>query len=420
MLIAIRKRNAEFDEMCDLKTLKQWARTGEVHPNDLIKEDGQWVPASQASVLKGFFATAAWDVPEDVLWTPQLNQRVSTTKSNNSVIQNSDNKHDDKTLDDNSIDSLSNTSSTTSAQSDLKSANSKTSNESAEIVTEVDHFDHAAVEREYLRSKPQERVETPPITADKPSKEPETSIFPSKKNDKSIIKGTLNNESVRWNPEVDIKDQLGLLVDEIPPKSNFSWIRLTLLVAPGALVLFFIRAFVISEAQTVFPDSTNPSETVEQVLNDQNAPIPTNTQSATLYALESTLKSKLRSNAQNVTPEQSLSDALRVDLEYVGLDIVRIDARVLKWKGRLLNQPKSASISIVINSNGEVETEFILASLVVAKYSVRYYLEMPRFTIVIQDGDLALTKTISTEKAQFLYLQPGSLKDFIAALSESP
>ena len=77
-------------------------------------------------------------------------------------------------------------------------------------------------------------------------------------------------------------------------------------------------------------------------------------------------------------------------------------------------------MSIVINSNGEVETEFILASLVVAKYSVRYYLEMPRFTIVIQDGDLALTKTISTEKAQFLYLQPGSLKDFIAALSESP
>ena len=80
MLIAIRKHNAEFDEMCDLKTLKQWARTGEVHPNDLIKEDGEWVPASQASVLKGFFAAAAWDVSEDVLWTPQLSQRDSEAK----------------------------------------------------------------------------------------------------------------------------------------------------------------------------------------------------------------------------------------------------------------------------------------------------------------------------------------------------
>ena len=128
----------------------------------------------------------------------------------------------------------------------------------------------------------------------------------------------------------------------------------------------------------------------------------------------------MRQNTQLVTPEQSLSDALRIDLEYVGLDIVRIDARVLKWKGRLLNQPKSASITIVLNSNGDVENEFILASLVVAKYSVRYYLEMPRFTLVIQDEDVALTKTISTEKAQFLYLQPGSLKDFIRSLSENP
>ena len=81
MLIAIRRHNAEFDEMCDLKTLKQWARTGEVHPNDLIKEDGEWVPASKASVLKGFFAVAAWDVSEDVLWTPQLSQRDHQSKS---------------------------------------------------------------------------------------------------------------------------------------------------------------------------------------------------------------------------------------------------------------------------------------------------------------------------------------------------
>ena len=54
MLIAVRKRNAEFDEMCDLKTLKLWARTGDIRPDDLIKEDGEWKPASQTTVLKGF------------------------------------------------------------------------------------------------------------------------------------------------------------------------------------------------------------------------------------------------------------------------------------------------------------------------------------------------------------------------------
>ena len=74
MLIAVRKRNAKMDEMCDLKTLRRWVRTGDIRPDDLIKEDGEWVPAIQATVLKGVFATAAWDVDEDVLWKPQLKQ----------------------------------------------------------------------------------------------------------------------------------------------------------------------------------------------------------------------------------------------------------------------------------------------------------------------------------------------------------
>ena len=355
-----------------------------------------------------------------MLWKPQLSQRVPEAKTETDSIITED-KNRLTSLQQETTESRHVPITPKLDKAESHSGALKESTVQKEAPVQNTDFDHAAFEREYLRSKPPTLADNEEVYIIASEETRHVSTATEKRNDKAIIEGTLNNESVRWNPDLDIKDQLGLLVDEIPPKSNFSWFRLMVLVVPGALVLFFIRAFVISEAQTVFPDSTNSNETVEQqVSQDDNAPVPTNTQSDALYDLESSLKSKLRSNTQNVTPEQSLSDALRIELEYVGLDIVRIDARVLKWKGRLLNQPKSASISIVINSNGEVETEFILASLVIAKYTVRYYLEMPRFTIVIQDGDLALTKTISTEKAQFLYLQPGSLKDFIAALSESP
>ena len=272
------------------------------------------------------------------------------------------------------------------------------------------------VEREYLRSKPTKSTEKLGV-----NQEPVLNRIESSTNDiqDTHVEGRINDVSARWNPNC-YQRSIALFVDEVPPKSNFSWFRLMILVVPGAFIIFFIRAFVVSEAQTVFPDpQNNGAEVNSEALREGNAPIPTNTHRDSLYALESSLKSKLRQKTQLVTPEQSLSDALRIDLEYVGLDIVRIDARVLKWKGRLLNQPKSASITIVLNSNGDVENEVILASLVVAKYSV-LLLEMPRFTLVIQDEDVALTKTISTEKAQFLYLQPGSLKDFIRSLSENP
>ena len=427
MLIAVRRKSADFDEMCDVKTLKQWARTGLLFADDSIKEEGEWVKAKDSTMLRGIFATAAWDVAEDVLWSPTLQGKstASYTKSPSAEISPSSVTPNTSAVDKSVLN---------------QSAAGRSANQHRVLPVQDKQktkmpsestLDFEQVQREYQRSKPNRPTPADSTVTDLNSssntgsnvnreRTPKSSVTSANSNNDTVIQGVLKDEPVRWNPNVDLKDQLGLLVDEVPSKSSFSWFRLFILVVPGAFILFLLRAFVISESQTVFPDATNPSvETAVADGTSGNAPVPTNTQSDALYELEATLKSKLRSNAQAVTPEQSLADALRVDLEYVGLSIARIDARVLKWKGRLLDQPKSASITITIDSQGEIEHEFILASLVVAKYSVRYYLDMPRFTITIRDGDLALSKSIETEKAQFLYLQPGSLKDFIQALAEN-
>ena len=428
MLIAVRIAGYDLDEMCDLKTLKQWTRSGRVKPTDLVKVDGEWIEARHASVLKGIFAASTWDAAEDVIWTSKakhpsgkktIQSGVEASFQDSETLENQEfSKIKKLRLDPSAIRPLDPFENTKTNRSNVTNVTTDSPTEQFSLsMPPEDDFQNTIrtsesklsfadeVALEYQRSKPNSS-----------SQEGHSSLAASS----SSVEIDFAERGQLWNPSVDIKDQLGLLVDEVPRKSHFSWIRLMLLVLPGAFILFLVRAFVISEATTVFPEATGPSvqQTTDTRSPNQNAPIPTKSQSDTLFTLESNLKGMLRNNAQQVTPEQSLSDALRVDLEYVGLEIRRIDAKVLKWKGRMLDKPRAATIDIVLTSQGEMENELILATLVIAKYSVRYYLEMPEFTVSIRDGDLLLSKTIQTEDAQFLYLQPGSLKKFIEILSK--
>ena len=147
----------------------------------------------------------------------------------------------------------------------------------------TERLNYDDVEREYLRSKPTKNTEKLGV-----NQEPVLNRIESSTNDiqDTHVEGRINDVSARWNPDLAIKDQFGLFVDEVPPKSNFSWFRLMILVVPGAFIIFFIRAFVVSEAQTVFPDpQNNGAEVNSEALREGNAPIPTNTQSDSLYAL---------------------------------------------------------------------------------------------------------------------------------------
>lgn len=432
MLIAVRIAEYEWDEMCDLKTLKQWARSGKVKPTDLVKIESEWIEARHATVLKGIFAGSTWDAAETDIWSPKVTLPSSTSSKKpiqkegepsstvpvNSLVSNVQpqrlhtevSTNQNTRLNPSGIQPLgSDNNAKGQPFTDLTNASERVptfSRDNAE--SNLSFADEVALE--YQRTKPSSN--TPLVNHEQHNSGLNTSV-PSNPVE-------LKERGELWNPSVDIKDQLGLLVDEVPRKSRFSWIRLMILVLPGAFIIFFARAFVISEATTVFPEATVTSrqQTTNVLLPNENAPIPNSAQSDALYTLESTLKGMIRSTSQEVSPEQPLSDALRIDLEYVGLEIIRIDAKVLKWKGRMLDKPRAASIELIVSSNGEMENELILATLVIAKYSVLYYLEMPEFTVNIRDGDLLLSKTIQTQDAQFLYLQPGSLKKFIEILSE--
>ena len=121
---------------------------------------------------------------------------------------------------------------------------------------------------------------------------------------------------------------------------------------------------------------------------------------------------------QNRAEGSSLSDALRIDLEYAKLDIEYIEAQVLSWKGRFLDEPKSARIRIAIRSEGEADKEIALVGMIVAKYTEQYLLEMEKFTVVFAFEDGNFQRDVLVSDARTLFLHPGSLKGFLETVMQ--
>ena len=404
-MIRVRRAKIDNEEACTIKTLKQWTRSGELLGTDLVFVDSEWIPANQYSELSGVFAATVWDLPEDSVWSPSLppNPVLKTTENS---------KQDAATVESKVVPKL-----PLSAIEPLDVPPIRTAQKEQTTLLDESSVSQpsTSIVEDYQRSKPSptstvsQDVPTNTSSSGQSKEQPEPSTSSKLMNSNVNIHGTPKDLNEMWNPEMDLKDQPGLWADVAPPpKSKFSWFRLSLLVIPGAFAIFLARSFVISEAQTEFPLDMSVTE---------NASVPNELVTDSLLELEDRLKSKLRRDTQMVSPEQSLSDALRVDLEYVGLDIVRLDSKVLTWTGRKLDQPKSASIKVYLNPSENFEEDLLLASMVIAKYAVRYFLEMDSFDVFLKMEEVYIQKTIQTEQARFLLVQPGSLKSFMLSLS---
>lgn len=398
-MIQIRRKLGEPEQVDSIKTLRQMVRDGTLLDSDLVLFEDDWMVAKDVPMLSGVFTARIWDMPEDAIWTPSLSPASEATKPLEDSALPVESTSEKKPLPKLPLSAIQPLDTDEDVVSTDPSPSSSPSPRSDII-------------KDYQQSKPitpvipsDQTVNSSPVSS--PSRPPKT-VETLQSTPPSL--GTPLSKSEMWNPEADLRDQPGLWADVAPPpKRQFSWLRLSLMVVPGAFIIFLARAFVISEAQTEFPLDTDLSE---------NAPIPKELVTDPLLELEDKLKSRLRRDTQSVTPEQSLSDALRVDLEFVGLEIVRLDTKVLSWTGRKLDQPKSASIKVYLDPSESFEEDLLLATLVIAKYAVRYYLEMENFDVFLKVDDGYIQKTIPTEQARFLLLQPGSLKSFLLSLSE--
>ena len=382
MLIRVQLNPNEPEEMCDEGTLLQWAQDGRLIASHKVwsSSNNTWVLAKDYPLLTNFFSQAlwdAWEVEDDWDLDPNIETGIRKRLQNiQKPVPPADETHSRKKK----VQSL-----PTSA------------------ITPLEDVAQSKEQPFSKQSKPQNlssSLENRSRTSAIPTYSPQPK--------KTLIE---LERAQSWQPDIRLQDQpqLWLKEDNRSSSSSFSFFRLGILIVPMILILGAWRWYIVSVASATFPlEVEADKELTLQTKSEKKEEM--------LFLLEDELKGMLRPRAQSVTRSKSLEDALRIDLEYVNLDIHSIDARVLSWTGNSRDIPKEAKIHIAIHSNGELEREIPLVAMIVAKYTIRYFSTMEMFTVELYFADEAnkFHKDIKVSTAQNLLLNPGSLTEFLS------
>ena len=385
MLLRIQLSENEPEEACDEKTLQGWVRSGKVQAHHLIwsQEQQAWIEAKKWPSLQDLFSSSlwnAWDSTDDWEVDPDLEtgiRELIKNKEPEKEIVFQEVKIPKKKLPKLPLSAI---------EPIVASTNKKTEKKNISIEEEL--LDSVKSQQRYAAVM-QERLH-------------------KKENTKA-----LKTLAASWNPDASLRDQPQFWDDEHTKKKSFSAIRVGLIVILGLVPLVGYREWFISEATTEFPleeeaDALQRGKPVEKwgaIQKEQS-----------LITLEQELKAALRTDMQEVTPNRSLSDALLIELTYVDLNIQNIVADVLSWKGRRLETPKSAKIDINLNSSGEVDRELALVSLIIAKYTEHYTLEMEEFSVTLHLDGVKIQREIAVSEARNLLLRPGALPKFLETI----
>lgn len=381
MLLRIRLSENEPEEACDEKTLQEWARTGKIQAHHLIwqKSEQTWIQAKQWPSLRSSFSVSLWDAWEDTdQWelTPDIGIIEGT------LAQKEKSLHKDETP---------------KSSPTRKSTPPKLPLSAIEPIRESSEKEADSL---LLRKEVQRRMERQKPTA---IPDYESTTHPPQ----ALVDS--------WNPKADLRDQPQLWLNQEPKKSSMSLLRIGLIVIVGLIPLVGMREWFMTEATSKFPLET---EIVKSNAKRVSVALDPEKEKA-LVLLEQELKASLRTDIQEVSLDKSFSDALLIEMTYVDLNIQKITADVLSWKGRFLDKPKQTRISIVLNSNGEeMDREFALVSLIVAKYTERYVLDMETFSLGLNLDGTIYTKEIAVSEARNLLLRPGALPFFLDSITE--
>jgi hypothetical protein len=391
MLIRVQLDSQEPEEMCDKETLVKWAEEGRLLGGHKIwdSEANVWILAKDFPLLSVFFAQALWDAWEvEDSWEldPDIETGIRKRKKQISINSVVPEKESSQKV----VPTLPNSAILPLEESNQKEKGTKKQvrNEKGDGIKNITRPAHLSESNESFK----QMVKTTSST---------------KKHSPSEI--TLNRAKL-WQPEIPLQDQRQLWVQEEKKKSLVSPIRLSLLVVPVTLLFLGVRWYIVSEATAIFP--------LEEELDQQKTGniIRTANSETMFLELENNLKNQIRTSSSIVSRTKSLEDALRIDIEYVNLDIQWINAKVTSWTGRKLDVPSSAEIQIAINSTGVIDEEIALLSLIVARYTERYFQNMEHFSIILNIEDGAFQKDINVLDARKLLLHPGSLEGFLTAV----
>jgi hypothetical protein len=351
-LIRVQMNPDSPEEMCDQSTLMKWAKSGKLLPKHQIwdSDTKAWVVAKEYPFLASFYSQVLWEAwDEEDQW--ELDPDIETGIRR---IQEQ-------------------------RQTKRKGVNESQLKGLKVVAPTLPTLPSSAIRPLILEEK--KEIPTLNVMATEP---------------------IIIEPSQFWKPDIPLHDQPLLWVKKERPPSSFSIVRLSILVIPMILVFLIFRLYILSESTADFPlESEIGKGEVRPELD------------TVFMTLENDIRAALRKDIQQISPLDSLSDALRVDLEFAKMEIQYIDAEVLSWRGRHLDLPNKAEIRIAIQSKGEPDREISTIAMIVAKYNERYKFQMEEFTIVFQMEETAFQKNINVRDSRNLLLHPGGLERFL-------
>ena len=187
-----------------------------------------------------------------------------------------------------------------------------------------------------------------------------------------------------------------------PPRSKntLNWIRIVMLLIPGIIVLWVFQLYVQAVSETSIQSAAR-----KQVIEEKE-------ELSAYEILENEVRENLPADVKPVkqTQAESLQSALFVQLSQQQLRIANIEAAVIKWGGRKLDQPQKAEVSIRLITEKELDREIAIIAMTLGLYMEHYALEVEKLDVIYEDS-LSLY-SIPIESAHRLYLRDMTLEAF--------
>ena len=189
------------------------------------------------------------------------------------------------------------------------------------------------------------------------------------------------------------------------------WSRLLSFVVAGALLLMMSYAWVNVNANSRagIDPAAEPA-----VARARPAGGPTDTVPDSLIKLDAELRSKLPSVPRMVAKPGDLGDALTIELIQLGVNVIGVEANVVKWVGRKKDEPKTAEIRVTFESSGDLAREMGAMAMVLGRYKRFYRLELPILEVI--ERTTGGRTALDPEKVEQLYQGRMPLGKFLSEI----
>ncbi|MSQ02688.1 MAG: hypothetical protein EXR71_12495 [Myxococcales bacterium] len=134
-----------------------------------------------------------------------------------------------------------------------------------------------------------------------------------------------------------------------------------------------------------------------------------------LAGVEMALRAVKLGAVKPVRKPGDLDDALAVEFQKLGVDVVSLRAPVTTWRGRKDDDPTEAQVHVVFRASGDLNRDLGAIALSVGRYKLHYQLTIAPFEVVMQSAAGRSATTLDPARAERFAQGRISLSEMMAA-----